>query len=381
MSVNNISASVWEKESFFKHRDIIIAGAGLSGLWAAYHLKKKNPKLSIAILERGLIPAGASTRNAGFACFGSLTELIHDRQLYGQEEMLSLTAMRFNGLRILKDVFRDGDIGYVPCGGFELLTNSDKAKREELADQMVAVNQMLSEVLPVKDAFVWDDHNIVKFGFAGLKGLIKNPYEGYLHSGKLLEQLLQLVQAAGVHVFFGANIHHYTKTATKICVQADHYPELTCSQLLVCTNAFATDLLPQVDVEPARGQMLLTSEISDLKFHGTFHADEGYYYFRNLGNRILIGGARNTDFTGERTREMFISEPIQTALEDFLQTYIIPDTAYEITDRWSGIMAMGSEKMPVVKEIAPGVFCSVRMSGMGVALTPVTGEIIASLMV
>lgn len=72
--------SVWEKETFFAPQDIIIAGSGFVGLWSAFYLKKRNPKLKITIRDKGIIPTGASTRNAGFACFGSLTELLADEQ-------------------------------------------------------------------------------------------------------------------------------------------------------------------------------------------------------------------------------------------------------------------------------------------------------------
>ncbi|MGZ3840207.1 MAG: FAD-dependent oxidoreductase, partial [Flavisolibacter sp.] len=70
-----MECSVWEKETFFAPQDVMILGSGFVGLWSAYYLKKKQPALRITILERGLIPTGASTRNAGFACFGSLSEV------------------------------------------------------------------------------------------------------------------------------------------------------------------------------------------------------------------------------------------------------------------------------------------------------------------
>ena len=65
--------SIWEKESFYAPKNVIIVGSGLVGLWCAWHLKKNDPKLSVAIVDRGIIPTGASTRNAGFACFGSVS--------------------------------------------------------------------------------------------------------------------------------------------------------------------------------------------------------------------------------------------------------------------------------------------------------------------
>jgi glycine/D-amino acid oxidase-like deaminating enzyme len=43
-------------------------------------------------------------------------------------------------------------------------------------------------------------------------------------------------------------------------------------------------------------------------------------------------------------------------------------------------MAMGSEKMPIVKEVKPNIFCAVRMSGMGVALAPIVARSITKLM-
>jgi gamma-glutamylputrescine oxidase len=41
---------------------------------------------------------------------------------------------------------------------------------------------------------------------------------------------------------------------------------------------------------------------------------------------------------------------------------------------------MGSEKSPIIKEVQPGIFCAVRMSGMGVALAPVIGQQVSELL-
>ena len=155
---------------------------------------------------------------------------------------------------------------------------------------------------------------------------------------------------------------------------------LIASQLLVCTNAFARQLLPQLDVTPARGQILVTSPIDGLPFKGTFHFDEGYYYFRNLGDRVLLGGARNQAFEAETTTDMTFTDTIQQELERFLREVVLPGRQYTIDNRWAGIMGMGGEKMPIVRAVNDHVFCAVRMNGMGVALAPVIGEQVASLL-
>ena len=63
--------SFWERDSFFNDIDVVIIGSGIVGLSTALSLRERDATLRIAIIERGAMPAGASTRNAGFACFNS----------------------------------------------------------------------------------------------------------------------------------------------------------------------------------------------------------------------------------------------------------------------------------------------------------------------
>src|SRR5215210_2822069 len=101
-----MQVSVWEKETFFAPQDIVIVGSGFVGLWSAFYLKKKHPSLKITIIDRGIIPTGASTRNAGFACFGSLSELVHDIKIMGLDKTLALVEMRYKGLERIQKHFK-----------------------------------------------------------------------------------------------------------------------------------------------------------------------------------------------------------------------------------------------------------------------------------
>jgi glycine/D-amino acid oxidase-like deaminating enzyme len=372
--------SIWEKESFYAPKDIIIVGSGLVGLWSAYSLKKQNPRLSIAIVDRGIIPTGASTRNAGFACFGSVTELEEDFKKMGEDKTLELVSMRYQGLQKMRKVLNEKEIDFDMCGGYELIVEGNDTSIESLEERITAINKKLKGVVKTSQTFKLADSKINEFGFKHVTHLMENKLEGYLHSGKLCQVLLQLVQSMGVTVFTGVEITHFEKIIDKMVLYTNQQVRFTTEKILVCTNAFARQLLPKLDIVPARGQVLVTSAIHGLKLNGTFHFDEGYYYFRNIGNRILLGGARNKAIKEETTIEMATTEPVQKELEKFLSHYILPNKEYAITDRWSGIMGMGSEKMPIVQEVSPNVFCAVRMSGMGVALAPVIGERIAEQM-
>jgi gamma-glutamylputrescine oxidase len=371
--------SIWEKESFYAPKDVIIVGSGLVGLWCAWHLKKNDPNISIAIVDRGIIPTGASTRNAGFACFGSVTELAEDAARFGEDNMLQLVEMRYKGLQRIRKVFKESTIDFELCGGYELFPPNDTWQRNELEHETERLNKLLHDITGKKKTFKNANKKIAGLGLHHVDHLIENKLEGYLHSGKLCQALLQAVQGMGVTVLNAVEITGFEKVNDNVVLYTNQLMHLSAGKILICTNAFARQLLPDLNIVPARGQVLVTSPIDGLPLKGTFHFDAGYYYFRNLGNRVLLGGARNKAFEEEETTELTITEKIQQELEHFLSTHILPGYEYQITDRWSGIMGMGNEKLPIVKEVSPQIFCAVRMSGMGVALAPVIGEQVAQL--
>jgi len=370
--------SVWENETFFAHKDVIIVGSGLVGLWSAYYMKKFSPGARVLIVERGIIPTGASTRNAGFACIGSATELLANARENGEQSMLEIVGMRYEGLSRIQKVFSKKEIEYERYGGYELITDAQYNKLKQLKNDLGWLNIVLRKTIKDEKTFRIADKKIKDFGFKQTNHLIESKSEAQLHSGKLLESLLRKVQSMGVQVITQTNVEGFEKINGKITIHTNLPVTLTADQLLVCTNGFAQQLLPNIDVSPVRGQVLVTSPIKKLSFKGVFHFDEGFYYFRNLsGNRVLLGGARNKAFEKEKTDEMATTDFIQSELERFLKDIVLPKQKYTIEHRWSGIMGIGSGKFPVIKKIEKNVYCAVRMSGMGVALSPVVGDIVA----
>lgn len=372
--------SIWEKETFFAHQDVIIIGSGFAGLWSALYLQKKHPSAKVTILDRGLIPAGASTRNAGFACFGSLSELVFDAATMGVDKTLALVEMRYRGLRKIQKQFGHGAIDFDLCGGYELF-HGTAATAEKLEADIRYLNSLLRSITGTRQTYKLADEKIPRFGFAGIRHMVRNNDEGALHSGKLVQALLRHVQAAGVQVLNNVEVKGFAQGNGHLLLHTAQGISFTAGRLLICTNAVARDLLPEADIIPARGQVLLTSPIRGLSWNGTFHFDEGFYYFRNLGNRVLLGGARNKAFDAERTQQVETSATIQQELERFLGEVVLPAHRgqYSIENRWAGIMGMGSEKMPVVQSVGPGVFCALGTGGMGVALAPVIGRQAADL--
>jgi len=363
--------SIWEQDAFFAPQDIIIIGAGFSGLWTAFHLKKKFPKKKMLIIERNVIPFGASGRNAGFACFGSLTEIISDINTMGLDKTMQLINLRFKGLKTIRSVFPNKTIDYDPCSGFELL------KTKESLSRLGEINKHLKCITGSSKTLKQNDSLIKKFGFKSVNHLLENRFEGALHAGKLLAALSQLLISMGVQILYATELKEFEEKNEGVLLTTNLPTKLKAEQMVICTNAFSKPFLPKLDLYPVRGQVLLTAPIKNLKFSGCFHYDEGFYYFRNLNDRLLLGGARNKAFELETTDDMSTSSVIQTALEHFLSETILPGKKPLITHRWAGIMAVGTEKFPIVKRVSKRTTCAVRLSGMGVALAPRIGKMAA----
>jgi glycine/D-amino acid oxidase-like deaminating enzyme len=358
--------SYWEKKHFVNH-DLIVIGGGIVGLSTSIQYKIRFPHAKVLILERGIFPSGASSKNAGFACFGSLTEILDDLNHMSEPEVLQLVTKRYRGLLSIRDFFGDENLGYLPSCGLELLTD----KEIDALESLDTINQLLA---PIFHESVFEQvKDITQFGFsAKVKAVIKNKFEGELDSGKFLNSLWKKCLALDIKILTGSKVSRIDLEGKKIFVQNPTDNEdigFQAEKIAVCTNAFTNFLVPGLDIQPGRGLVMVTKPISKpIPLSGTFHYDKGYVYFRKVEDRILLGGGRNIDFEGERTVLMEANPKIREYLIQILNDIILPENDTEIDFEWTGIMAFGKNKKPIIEMVRPNVGLAVRLGGMGVAI-------------
>jgi len=191
--------------------------------------------------------------------------------------------------------------------------------------------------------------------------------------------LLQYAQQLGITILNNCPVDKIEEETNFTRLLTIH-GTFSCKNLVMTTNAFIKNLLPDIDIVPGRAQVLITKPIKHLKIEGTFHYDKGYYYFRNINNRILLGGGRNIDFKAEETTSFGQTDQIQAALESLLKNVILPQVNYEIDYRWSGIMAFGKTLEPTISQVRTSIFCATGCNGMGIAIGAQTGEDVANLL-
>lgn len=366
--------SYWEMKNWFTNVDYTIVGSGIVGLHTALRLRERFPDSKILVLEKGMLPQGASTKNAGFACFGSISEIIDDLHTHSEEEVVQLIQKRWQGLQMLRKRLGDAAIDFKPYGGYELFLSADESSYNECLSKMAFINEILRPLFKA-DVFA---REIDRFGFKGIhEYVVFNPFEAQIDTGNMMQALLRQAVSENILILNRQTVTSFAETTNGVEVALE-YLGFHTKKLLFTTNGFASKLT-NGEVRPARAQVLITEPIPDLDLKGTFHLDKGYYYFRNFGDRILFGGGRNLDFEGEATTAFGQTALIQNQLEQLLREVILPERDFKVAHRWSGIMGMGASKKPIVEQLSAHVYCGVRLGGMGVAIGSLVGTELADL--
>ena len=369
--------SFWEK-NWFTNYDYVVIGAGIVGCFAALKIAGEKKDAKIALIERGILPLGASTKNAGFGCFGSISEIEKNSGEMSNHDLLSLIDLRMKGLEKLRSVLGDKKISYSNCGGYELFFSKNR-----LEERIFNVNSLL-EPLVGKNCYSLCNYKIKEYAFSKeiVAGLSVNKHEGALDPGKMIYTLKKKLGRLGVDCYFSTEVKSFEETSNKIFLKlksANQSIDIKTNKLVICTNAFAKKWFDAEDISPGRGIILITNKIPNMKIGGCFHYKNGYYYFRNIGNRLLLGGGREIDIKSETTYSFGTNNRIRQKLIEDLKGFILPNKGFHIESEWSGIMGFGKSTLPLIKRVSENISLGVRLGGMGISIGPIVGEKTAEL--
>ena len=360
--------SYWEQNSFIGRPDLLVIGSGIVGLTSALEFRRRFPQAAITVVERSPIAAGGSTRNAGFACFGSISEILNDLKNHNEQTVIGLIRARWEGLARLRKLIGDQNIDYQGVGNFEIFRKQDGELFEKCHAAIGQINDLMEASTGERHVFKEQDKAISVMGLGKTEHLIWNKAEGTIHTGKMMRSLIQLAIRSNIQILNGVEVKNLSAENNHIAIHLDNNWEIKANRVIVATNGFARQLLSDISVRPARNLVLITQPIIGLKLKGAFHCEGGYYYFRNIDNRILLGGGRHLDLEKEETDEFGENKMIKNALIKFLETVILPVQSYTIERWWSGILGVGDQKEPIIQKLNDRLVIAVRMGGMGVAI-------------
>jgi glycine/D-amino acid oxidase-like deaminating enzyme len=184
--------------------DVAIVGAGFTGLWTAYYLKRARPDLRVAVLEREVAGFGASGRNGGWVSgFFSGPGRVYERR-GGAEGVRQLRRAMIDTVSEVADVVKahaiDADLIHNGLLAVALNQAQLQRLREEIAE---ARTDGLDEhdLRELSSAELSE-----RLSVAGALGASFSPHVARIHPAKLVLGLARLVEELGVEIYEGTPV-------------------------------------------------------------------------------------------------------------------------------------------------------------------------------
>lgn len=322
--------------------DVCIVGAGYTGLWTAYYLKRADPSLRIVVLEARFAGFGASGRNGGW--LSGLVPGDRDRMArqYGRDSVVAWQRALNDAVDEVIDVAaREGiDAGIVKGGTLEIARNPAQAGRLAAAAEAERRWQVDGiENLSADDA-------VQRIRLNGVTAAYHNRHCARIQPARLARGLADAVERLGVDL--------YERTpVTAIAAGRATTPSGTVSAPVVlrATEGF-TAALPGLKRRwlPMNSSMIATAPIperiwDDIGWRGcetlgdTAH---GFFYAqRTVDDRIAIGGRSVPYRFGSPTdHDGRVPERTIARLRSTLHAILPQVSGVPIAHGWCGVLAV-----------------------------------------
>ncbi len=366
--------------------DVVIVGAGFTGLWAAYQLTRTDPTLDVVVLEAGDLAVGASGRNGGFAMTLLDLDLHRFARSWGDDAAAHAhRAVARSVAEIDRTVSEEGiDADLEATGLLRVATNDAQLARIErertTAERLGLAGFRLLDAGRTRELLDSPSY---------LGGLLED-HCAIVNPAKLVVGLAEVVRSRGVRIHEGSPVLDLTEEHGGVTATTPH-ARIRADTAILATNAW-THRFPQ-----ARGQsapfytyVVVTEPLSDAQWDAIgWHGRQGVedarnlvHYFRPTADgRVLWGG---TDavyrYGGPISPRRDRHEAIRRRLErEFLATFPqLGDVRF--THHWGGPIAITSRLVPRIGRFDGGrVHYAFGYSGHGVGPAHTAGRILRDL--
>lgn len=363
--------------------DVAIIGAGYTGLWTAYYLKRQAPQLRIVILEAETAGFGASGRNGGWL----MGNLLGEDRLLGDLPAAQCKAA-FDLLHGIPDevgavLQREGIACDFRKGGVLYCAARYPEQQASLREQLQGLRALgLGEA-----DYRWlEPAELAKqLRLANPYGALFTPHCATIQPARLVRGLARCVESMGVEIYEQSRVLDWQPGLVRTAqgsVRADwivpavegyaaSLPPLGRYQLPVQSLLVATEPLPpetwaQIGLE--RGQAF--SEASRQVTYGQRTADDRLVFGARGGYRF--GGQLRTDFnltTDERELRRYLFGELFHQLREV-----------RLSHAWGGNLGMARRFHPhMLADRRNGIALSGGYGGEGVGASNLGGRTLADL--
>ncbi len=319
--------------------DVLVIGGGITGVSLMHHLAKAG--IDAVLVERHHLAAGASGRNAGFLLAGVADCYAEAVRIFGRARTRDIWTMTAENHIEEIAAIAGQEIGYRRSGSVVLASGPKEA--QHLAE---------SAELMTEDGFQcsWDGSRL------------SNPGDGEVTPSLLVAAFAR--QAAPGSIREGVEVTAVEPRSGDVLVHAEGR-ECRAGCVILATNAYTPQLLPQVAIQPRRAQMLASGQEAARLCDQPTYSHFGYRYWRQLPTgEVLIGGWRDTAYDVEVGYDERPTPAIQSHVEAHLRQL---GAGSEVTHRWAGTMGFTESGLPLVGPVdgMPNVYLCAGYNGHG----------------
>ena len=364
-------------------------GGGFTGLWTARELKRRDPSLRVAVLEKSVCGFGASGRNGGWASalypLGDDAVIArHGRAAFDHLRLELQGAVRSLGASIAADGI---DAHFIQGGSLTFARSDVQAKR--LRDGVAAAAEHGYDA----DDLTWLDE-----GAARERGNVSNslgatytPHCARLHPARLVRGLAEVDERLGVDIYENTTVTrivggHDGTLAEVITAHASVHARF----VVRATEGF-TSTLPgeRRSVAPIYSLMIATEpqpasfwDEVGFRDYETFADDRHLIIYgqRTNDDRVAFGGRGAPYHFASTVEERFDLNPkVFTLLESTLRE-LFPSLSGDVSHRWGGPLAMPRDLSPsVLVDYPTGLASAGGYTGDGVVMSYLAANCLADL--
>ncbi len=328
--------------------DLVVVGAGFTGLWAALQAAEDRPDLDVLLIEAGSVAGEASGRNGGFVS-SSLT--------HGIQNGVERFGADLGAIGAAASANFDGLLGSVRRHGIDAGLRVDGAL--QVADrpwQLPALRDTADLLAAHGERVTWLDGPELRAQIDSptyLGGLWQHTGEALVDPARLAWGLADACRRLGVRIAEGTRLTGLERHGAGVLVRTDR-GSVRCGAVVLGTNAFHSPVRAvNRRVVPVFDHVLATEPLSPAQREaigwwsgqGVSDSANQFHYYRMTdggpdgGPRILWGGYDAVFHTGGRIRPEYYDNPATTRklAEHFFATFPQLE-GLAFTHRWGGVI-------------------------------------------
>ncbi|TRX76069.1 NAD(P)/FAD-dependent oxidoreductase [Pseudomonas mangiferae] len=363
--------------------DVAIIGAGYTGLWTAYYLKRLAPSLDIVVLEAETAGFGASGRNGGWLIGGMLGESRYLQPLSPERRKAAYRLLKAIPDEVEGVLQREGiDCDYRKGGMLNCA-----ARYPEQAERLRRELEALYREGHEESDYQWLDRQALErhVRIEGASGAVFSPHCATIQPAKLIRGLAETVERLGVTIHdrspvieWGAGQLRTERAVVRakwivpaVEGYAARFEALRRIQIPVQSMIVATEPLPDAvwaEIGLDQGQAL--SE----------HSRQVTYAQRSRDGRLVFGARGGYRFKG-RLRDDFRLTEDEIGLRRYLMESLFPQLrGVRLSHAWGGNLGMARRFRPhMLCDPRAGLALAGGFGGEGVGATHLAGRTLADL--